>query len=175
LRLIDYVKEHYAGVYDEYLHDVEKFTNDIESAFTKIVKYGRTLCHGDFAHVNRIKTKSGGLKIYDWETSCYINPEYDAIAYLVRSAHILNDEYIASVLGEYFKRSTVRRKLDDYQECLMINLHMQFFYGYAWILPMFVGVESKEAGSFKLWFEMDNFMRLYNFLKCKKFNELSMI
>ena len=165
LQLVECIKTNYAGVYDEYLHDAKIFAENIEDIYKEIVKYGRTLCHGDFAHVNMKRANGGQLQIYDWETSCYINPEYDVIALLVRSNGNLTDQHIISVLRRYYRNSIIRTDKTEFQKCLLINLHMQFWYGYAWILPMLIGKEIKSSNG--LLPEMDNLIYLFQFLKRK--------
>jgi len=168
LQLVECIETNYAGIYDEYLCDAKIFAKNIEDIYTEIVNHGRTLCHGDFAHVNMKRANGGQLQIYDWETSCYINPEYDVIALLVRSKGNITDEYILSVLKRYFFQSKIRTDVKNFQKCLLINLHMQFWYGYAWILPMLIGKEIRSSNG--LLPEMDNLMHLFKFLKNNNLN-----
>ncbi|MDR2532350.1 MAG: hypothetical protein LBC82_05865 [Oscillospiraceae bacterium] len=145
--------------YNEFLRDTKDFANSIDDNYIEIINYGRTLCHGDYAHVNMIKTKEC-LKVYDWEHSSFYNPEFDLIQFLTRHSTDINHDYIVEVLKTYYHKISFRKSKSDFHNCLLLNSHLLFLTTMSWVMLML-----KE--NFPT-VEINNFLFLYNFLKRHK-------
>ena len=68
----------------------------------------------------------GDFLIYDWELSCYQNPEHDIVEFLIFVLHELSDDEVKSGI-EYYKRELFEKlKLDiskeDYKRILEFNI-----------------------------------------------------
>ena len=85
----------------------------------------RSLTHNDFS-IRNMFFSEGDFLVYDWELSCYQNPEHDIIEFLIFVLHELSDDEVKSGI-EYYKRELFEKlKLDiskeDYKRILEFNI-----------------------------------------------------
>jgi thiamine kinase-like enzyme len=133
IKLVNYIELFDSSFPKEILKDTREYLNNFEAFYSKMSSCGRTLCHGDFAYVN-MKINKGQLKLFDWELAGYYNPEHDLIHFLLNGkSSLLDDAYIINVIKTYYCYSKFRKYKPEYQDIMLMNLHLVFLSCLSWI------------------------------------------
>lgn len=100
------------------------FINHIDEHYHQVMSH-RSLTHNDFTPRN-IYNGDSGVCLYDWELSCFQNPEHDLIEYLVYNLRDIGPDHIADYINYYREKLCGRLNLSfsdrEYREILMFNL-----------------------------------------------------
>jgi hypothetical protein len=156
--MLESVAKNYKSFPVSIVEDFRGYLNDLDCIYSKVLKYGKTLCHGDFSTKN-MKKSNGKLKVYDWELSVYFVPEFDLITYLVNSTDRIEDSYIEKTLVQYFNLVNFRNNKDEFYEC--IKLTSIFFF-----LERFIGVMILNLAKKLPYMQIaiDNYIAINNFI-----------
>ncbi len=102
---------------------IMRFIDDIHNEHSK-VKSHSTLTHNDYSCRN--VSCGERIRIYDWELSCFQNPEHDIIELLVSMAEHLTDEQLLASLEHHRERlyelTGERLSDEDYAAALRFSL-----------------------------------------------------
>ena len=158
---LERIKLDYPLFPDDIMNEFMLSLYNFKILYEETLKYGRTLCHGDFSHKN-MKMSPTQIKVFDWEFASFCNPEFDIVNYLVRMHERINDIFIENILQRYKQKVNFRNSFNELVECLKMNAVFYFF-------VRFIGsmLRNSRSKPDRFLIEVDNFITLYRFLTKK--------
>lgn len=155
---MNYIRQTYPAFPEDIMNEIEHCLCDFEIVYQEMLKYGRTLCHGDFSRKNT-KISHSQLKVFDWEFASYCNPEFDLINYMVRINNNANNIFFESTIQNYYQQISFRKNFNELLECLKINIKLYFLVRFSGSM-----VKNSKTKNNRFLTEIENFILLYRFL-----------